>query len=282
MTTVFSIHQPTDVIERNRRRPRVTSTNARNNHAIFRKDPRVLLHIPMAIDHYNHHMNGADVANQRRKYLTTQRKHNRRIWRPLFHWLLDIVIVNCFILWRLQARKKIPGVNWDPVQFNRALADALLVYDPENGELSENDEALEDSDDEDDEFDQEEEQNSELDSPPEQREAFQRPMKKGYFKISSPVRKKGVLPGIPKKVEAATDMKSIYPARCHTLVKGDSRIRRDCIGCKIAGKRSRPGGLQANQGQWAAKTTGRCLQCNVSLCVKGPCWAIYHNQKKYS
>jgi hypothetical protein len=71
MTTVYSIHQPTDVIQRNRRRPRVTSTNARNNHAIFGKDSRVLLYIPLAIDNYNHHMNGADVANQRRKYFTT-------------------------------------------------------------------------------------------------------------------------------------------------------------------------------------------------------------------
>lgn len=63
MITVYFIHQPTDVIKRNRRRPRVISTNARNNHAIFRKDPRVPLYIPLAIDHYNYYMNGADVAN---------------------------------------------------------------------------------------------------------------------------------------------------------------------------------------------------------------------------
>jgi hypothetical protein len=73
-------------------------------------------------------------------------------------------------------------------------------------------------------------------------------MKKTHFKISSLARKKGVLPEIPKKVKEVTDIKSIYPAKYHTLVKGDSRVRRDCINCKIAGKRSRPGGLQANQG----------------------------------
>jgi hypothetical protein len=286
MTTMYSIHQPTDVIERNRRRPRVTSTNARNNHAIFGKDPRVPLHIPLAIDHYNHHMNGADVANQRRKHLTTQRKHNTRIWRPLFHWLLDIIVMNCYILWRLQVRRRTPDINWDPVEFNRALADALLVYDPEDEEkLEDSNDYNENQDQQTSESDEEEERNSAFDLPQEQQETLQRPMKKIRFKISSPVRCKGVLLGIPKKVEATTDMRSIYTARSHTLIKGDSRIRRDCIGCKIAGTKSRPGGHQAHMsigGPWAAKTTGKCLQCNVSLCVRGQCWAIYHNQKKYS
>jgi hypothetical protein len=73
-------------------------------------------------------MNGADVANQRRKHLTTQRKHNMRNWRPLFHWLLDITLTNCFIQWNLQARRKDPDANWDPVGFNRALRDSLLTY----------------------------------------------------------------------------------------------------------------------------------------------------------
>jgi hypothetical protein len=38
-------------------------------------------------------MNGADVANQRRKHITTQRKANKRTWRPLFFWLLDMVLI---------------------------------------------------------------------------------------------------------------------------------------------------------------------------------------------
>jgi ankyrin repeat protein len=59
-----------------------------------------LLYIPLEIDDYNHHMNGADIANQRRKYCSNQRKHNIRAWRLLFLWLLDIVIANCYILWR--------------------------------------------------------------------------------------------------------------------------------------------------------------------------------------
>jgi hypothetical protein len=75
-------------------------------------------------------MNGADVANQRRKHLITQRKHNLRNWRPLFHWLLDITLTNWFILWRMQARQQDSKANWDPVEFNRALVDSLMTYDP--------------------------------------------------------------------------------------------------------------------------------------------------------
>jgi hypothetical protein len=85
MSTVHSIHLPNNVIERFRRRPRVTSTNAKNVRDVFLHHPRLNLFIPLAINAYNHHMNGADVANQRRKHLTTQRKHTLRNWKPLWH-----------------------------------------------------------------------------------------------------------------------------------------------------------------------------------------------------
>jgi hypothetical protein len=115
-----------------------------------------------------------------------------------------------------------------------------LVYDPDNYEKEEV------SDNENEKLEVEKERDSGLDSPQEPQEVRQRLMKKTHFKISSLARKKGVLPRILKKIKEVTDIKSIYPAKYHTLVKGDSRVRRDCIGCKIAGKRSRPGGLQAN------------------------------------
>jgi hypothetical protein len=85
MSTVHSIHLVEDVIERFRRRPRVTSTNAKNVRDVFLYHPRLDLFIPLAINDYNHHMNGADVANQRRKHLTTQRKHTLRNWRSFWH-----------------------------------------------------------------------------------------------------------------------------------------------------------------------------------------------------
>lgn len=86
------------------------------------------LYIPTAIDAYNHHMNGADIANQRQKHCKTQRKHNLHTWRPLFHWLLDIALANFFILWRMQARLKDPKAECDPKEFNQVLADALCIW----------------------------------------------------------------------------------------------------------------------------------------------------------
>lgn len=35
-------------------------------------------------------------------------------------------------------RRRIPDIGWDPVKFNRALTNALLVYDPEDEEELEN------------------------------------------------------------------------------------------------------------------------------------------------
>ena len=42
-------------------------------------------------------MGGVDIADQRRSYFTTQRTH-RKTWKPLWHFLLDTVISNCFLL----------------------------------------------------------------------------------------------------------------------------------------------------------------------------------------
>ena len=53
--------------------------------------------IPTFIFWYNHYMCGVDIADQLRSYFTTQRTH-RQTWKPLWHFLLDTVIGNCFLL----------------------------------------------------------------------------------------------------------------------------------------------------------------------------------------
>jgi hypothetical protein len=69
--TVHSIHLPTDVIEKLRRKPRVTFINAKNVRDVFLYNARLKLFIPLAINNYNYHINGTDMANQRRKHLIT-------------------------------------------------------------------------------------------------------------------------------------------------------------------------------------------------------------------
>jgi hypothetical protein len=79
MSTIYYIHKPAqDTVQRLRKLPKKTSTNARIVRAVFGDESRKLLYIPLAIDDYNHHTNGADIANQRRRYHIIQRKHTIR------------------------------------------------------------------------------------------------------------------------------------------------------------------------------------------------------------
>jgi hypothetical protein len=287
MSTVHSIHLSTDVIERLRRRPRVTSTNAKNVRDVFLYNARLNLFIPVAINAYNHHMNGADVANQRRKHLTTQRKHNLRTWRPLFHWLLDITLTNCFILWRLQARRKDPRVDWDPVEFNRALRDSLFAINLSQEHSPEIDQPITNSS----------RQATEVCGVnPEITEASRRVKYQVTQRKIPSKRIRGVLLGVPKRVEAATNIQAIEHAHSHTMIRVDDSKRRDCWGCQIMGRPPRPrsktssGGrpplqdITNKQGEkkWAKRVKAKCLQCDAPLCVHGGCWETYHNSKKFS
>ena len=53
--------------------------------------------IPEFIDQYNLYMCGVDVADQLRSYYTTQRVH-RKTWKPLFYFLFDTIVGNCYKL----------------------------------------------------------------------------------------------------------------------------------------------------------------------------------------
>jgi len=92
-------------IERNRRRPRETSTNATKVRAVFGNASKKSLPIPIIIDDYNHFMGGVDIADQLRGYYGTQLPV-RRTWMPLFFWLLDTAIVNSYLILK-QSNSKI-------------------------------------------------------------------------------------------------------------------------------------------------------------------------------
>ena len=92
MTTV---DQAGDTIERLRRRPAATATNARTSRAEFGEAVVKLLPVPVFINKYNHFMNGVDQADQLRSYYTTQRIHVKN-WKPGWHYLLDTTITNAY------------------------------------------------------------------------------------------------------------------------------------------------------------------------------------------
>ena len=51
-------------------------------------------------------MNTVDVANQLRSNFSSQYGYERRNWRPLGWFLLDICLVNSYILWRATLSKE--------------------------------------------------------------------------------------------------------------------------------------------------------------------------------
>jgi len=117
---------------------------------------------------------------------------------------LDVSLTNCFILWRFQARREGTKVDWDPVEFNRALGSALLVHDLSQKSSSTSNQVTTQT-------------------------------TRATLKTIAPTRCIGVLPGIPIRVEAVTDLKSILLARGHDMYKEDSRRG---VGCEIDGKAS--------------------------------------------
>ena len=72
---------------------------------------------------------GVDIANQYRAAFTTLRPQNLRYWKPLFYWLLDIALVNSYLLSR--AYNGSIGASRDHrdhQKFQEALAQALMTY----------------------------------------------------------------------------------------------------------------------------------------------------------
>ena len=56
------------------------------------------VHKPFVVNHYNHSMNGVDHADQYTVYFSFIRKA-RKWWRKLFFWMLEVAMVNSYILY---------------------------------------------------------------------------------------------------------------------------------------------------------------------------------------
>ena len=84
---------------RNRRRPRETPRNRETIRRIWGQNARKEIPVPALTADYNDKMGGVDIADQLRAYLTTQLRVARN-WMPLFFWLIDTTLINCFILAR--------------------------------------------------------------------------------------------------------------------------------------------------------------------------------------
>jgi hypothetical protein len=110
-----------------RKRPPLTASGARQTRKVFGDADTKELPIPTFIFWYNHYMCGVDIADQLRSYFTTQRTH-RRTWKPLFHFLLDTVLGNCFLLSSYNLTDRRPSRKDGHKQFRKDLRDTLFKH----------------------------------------------------------------------------------------------------------------------------------------------------------
>ena len=54
---------------------------------------------PVVVDKYNQSMNGVDLADQYTVYYSFVRR-SKKWWRKVCFWLLEVVIVNAYILYK--------------------------------------------------------------------------------------------------------------------------------------------------------------------------------------
>lgn len=92
-------YTPLEFVIKERKRPKKSSTNATIARAAFNGSYRRELPVPRAIDDYNHSMGFVDNANQMRAAFTTHTRRNQKDFLPGFYWLIDMVLVNCWVIY---------------------------------------------------------------------------------------------------------------------------------------------------------------------------------------
>ena len=119
-----SYHDIRKKVERLRRRPKITSSNATAVHSVFQEESRKVLPIPEFIDDYNYNMGGVDIADQLRSYYSTQQPSCRN-WLPLFYCLLDTSLVNAYRIQRMMNPHR--RLQSEHFHFRSDVADQLIL-----------------------------------------------------------------------------------------------------------------------------------------------------------
>ena len=89
-----------------------TSTSASITRSVFENLPVKKLSISVAINVYNYYMSEIDTANQYQADYTTLQSQNYYYWKSLFHWLLDIILTNSYLLAKVSHRSQITESKW--------------------------------------------------------------------------------------------------------------------------------------------------------------------------
>ena len=137
MTTAYNL---TNMIIRAYKRSSYTSTYASITRSVFENSLIKELSIPVDINAYNHHMKEIDIKNQYQTDFTTLQHQNQCYWKLLFYWLLDIALVNSYLLYKAYQKLVIEDskrYRRDHRRFQEGLAKALMTYceTPEHNQI---------------------------------------------------------------------------------------------------------------------------------------------------
>ena len=95
----------------------MTSVRAQRNQEEVQK--------PIVVNEYNYSMNGVDRADQNSVYYPFIRK-TRKWWRKLFFWVIEVALVNSFILYQIHCTQ----LNIRPLthlQYRRSVVESLAA-----------------------------------------------------------------------------------------------------------------------------------------------------------
>ena len=121
-SSVYYGHKTRELL---RKRPKESSTSAKTARAVFGGEFEKILEIPEFIDDYNHHAKAVDRGDQLKYYTPGLRPIRRGGWQSIFHWLLNTVLVNSYLL---SFHSKVPKSEKFTCQydFRKALQRALF------------------------------------------------------------------------------------------------------------------------------------------------------------
>lgn len=125
-TTVINTDDNT-LIERDRKRPKESSSKAKTSRIPFGNAATKKLFIPTLYDSYNYEMGAVDRHDQLVATLAGLRRVRRGGTQALEHWLLVTVLVNTYLLSYFSDDTDTPDVNFrSQKDFRKQIIDALL------------------------------------------------------------------------------------------------------------------------------------------------------------
>ncbi|PVH97940.1 hypothetical protein DM02DRAFT_657753 [Periconia macrospinosa] len=92
-----TVVEPVQLVQKLRRRSKLSQNNQKLFKSAFGDESVKLLGMPKMIDDYNKHKSEVDRFDQTRSYYSVQQV-KRRTWKPLWYFLLDLTINNCYRL----------------------------------------------------------------------------------------------------------------------------------------------------------------------------------------